>query len=79
MRTTYPKPPTREQLERRLKRGEILEGSDAVLAADYQLGRVSRTMHNTGLDLIPNGVKASVLCAKFRRQKDQNCFQSYEI
>jgi hypothetical protein len=49
----YAKPPTKQQLAARIAKGEILQGSDAVLACEFGLGIIRRTTHMT-LVLVPN-------------------------
>ena len=49
--------PSKSELRRRLKRGEILRNSDAVLAADMGLGSLVRLMPSMELVLRPNGVR----------------------
>jgi len=53
-RVKYSKPPTKAQLVARIAKGELLQGSDAVLANELGLGLLRRTQHMQ-IILIANG------------------------
>ena len=53
-RIKYSAPPTKAQLAARIAKGEVLQGSNAVLACELGLGTITRTLHST-LVLVPTG------------------------
>jgi hypothetical protein len=64
----YMPAPTKRQLIARIERGEVLKDHEAMIAADFGLGRITRKMH-MGIVLTPWGEHASVVLARARQQE----------
>jgi hypothetical protein len=65
----YSAPPTKAQLEHRLKLGEILKGNDAAIARDFNLGKIVSYWPDQQPILLLHNMKPHVLQARLKRER----------